>query len=171
MQIVDINTGKSLGPNEKGELLINSPYLSSGYFNSDISMMTDDDGYLKTGDIAYYDEEEYIYVVDRIKEVFKYKTYNIFPSFLEAILLEHSAIKEAAVFGIPNDNDRNWPAALITLKDNVFVTIDEINEFFSERVSDQMKLRGGIKIIKELNKTPSGKLQRNQLHVQFQSIM
>lgn len=150
-------------------MLIKSPYLSSGYYNSDIPMPTDEDGFLKTGDIAYYDEEGYIYIVDRIKEVFKYKTYNIFPTFLESILLEHPAVKEAAVFGIPNDNDRNWPAALITLKENSPVTATEIEEFFSEKVSDQHTLRGGLKIISEFDKLPSGKIQRSQLSVKFQS--
>lgn len=92
------------------------------------------------------------------------------PSFLEAILLEHPAVKEAAIFGIPNDEYRNLPAALVTLKQNSLATEDEIESFYTEQVADYHKLRGGIKIIKEFDKTPSGKMQRHLLRDKFLSM-
>lgn len=117
--------------------------------------------------MAYYDKEDYIYIVDRFKEVFKCKSYTIVPKFLESILLEHPSVKEAAIFRIPHEEDRNHPAALVTLKKKNSVTVEEIELFFSNRVSENNKLRGGIKIVDELDKTPSGKLQRNKLLDRF----
>lgn len=111
-----------------------------------------------------------MYIVDRIKEAFKYKSFVIIPSFLEAILLEHHSVKEAAVLGIPHEEDRNWPAALITLKQGCLATVSEIETFYTQQVADYHKLRGGIKIVNEFVKTPSGKMQRHLLKDTFLSI-
>lgn len=89
---------------------------------------------------------------------------------MEAILLEHPAVKEAAVFGIPHETDMNWPAALVTLKQDCFATEGEIEYFYTQKVADHNKVRGGIKIISEFDKTPSGKIQRHLLRDKFVSI-
>ncbi|XP_018579484.1 4-coumarate--CoA ligase 1-like isoform X2 [Anoplophora glabripennis] len=159
IKIVDIESRELLGPNQKGEICVRSPYLSPGYYN-DPTRIYDTDNFVKTGDIGYYDEDEYIYVVDRIKEMFKYKSWHVVPTSLEAVLQEHPCVKEAAVFGIPHDVDEFWPAACVTLKDGSEITAEEIDAFFTGRVAGWQKLRGGIKIVETLPKTPSGKLQR-----------
>ncbi|KAJ8938198.1 hypothetical protein NQ314_011580 [Rhamnusium bicolor] len=129
----------------------------------DSSNNYDEDGFIKTGDIGYYDEDECFYIIDRIKEMFKYKSWHVIPTSLEVLLQEHPAVKEAVVFGIPHEMDEFHPAACVILKDNMEVSPDVIEKFVSEKVSEWHKLRGGIKIVEFIPKTPSGKILRRKM--------
>lgn len=135
-----------------------------GYYNADSSHCFDKDGFLKSGDVGYYDEDGCLYVIERIKEMFKYLSWHIVPSSIEAVLLEHPAVKEAVVFGIPADEEGEIPAACVVLHEN-HSNFDkkELLKFVEERVSDKEKLRGGITVLNVLPKTPSGKLIRNEV--------
>lgn len=165
-QIVNSKTKALAGPNEKGEIYVKSPYMSPGYYNNPLSIR-DPDGFVETGDVGYYDEDECLYVIDRIKEMFKYKSWHVVPSFLEAILQEHPCVKEAAVFGIPHKVDEFWPAACVVLRDGSEVNEDDIDRFFTTKVERWHKLRGGIRIVETLPQSPSGKLQRWKIRELF----
>lgn len=128
----------------------------------DSSAAFDKDGFVKTGDIAYYDEDRCIYVVERIKEMFKFKGWHIVPSFLEGILLEHPAVKEAAIFGKP-ENESNAPCACVVLNDNYKITETELQAFFASKVCEREQLIGGITFAKSLPKTPTGKILRREI--------
>ncbi|XP_049824752.1 uncharacterized protein LOC109607209 isoform X2 [Aethina tumida] len=167
IKIVDIETRKLLPPNKRGEICIKTPYLCAGYYNQDITDNIDEEGYYKTGDVGYYDDDECIYVVDRIKEMFKYQSWHIVPTFLEQILMEHPDIQESVVFGIPHDIDGDHPAACVVLKEGSSATVDELHEFYNARVADRQKLRGGIKLVKSIPKTPSNKFLRRKAREMF----
>jgi 4-coumarate--CoA ligase len=102
LKIADLSSDQLLGPNEKGEICIASPSMMLGYYRGDCTAAFDNNRYLKTGDVGYYDEEGCLYVTDRIKEIFQYQSWHIVPSCIEAVLMEHPAVKDAAVFGIPH---------------------------------------------------------------------
>lgn len=134
----------------------------NGYYNMDSSSAYDSEGYLKTGDIVYYDDEYCFYVVERSKEMFKCKGNHIIPSVIEEVLLLHPAIKEAVVIGIPHEMDGFHPMGVVVLK-NFYqhISAEEIELFVRENVYEAQRLRAGVKIVKELPRTSSGKLQRN----------
>lgn len=163
IKIVNPESGTILGPNESGEIYIKSPFFFSGYCNIDSTDYLDKDGFFKTGDLGYYDEDKCFYIVGRLKETFKYRTYHIPPNYLEYILQEHPDVSEAGVFGIPHRTDGHLPAACLTLKENATTSVDDIEDFYTKNVSDWHKLRGGIKIVDSLPMTPTCKIQRNKL--------
>ncbi|XP_044269470.1 luciferin 4-monooxygenase-like isoform X2 [Tribolium madens] len=158
-KVVDCETNKNLGPNQKGELRVKSKYIMNGYYNVDSSASFDEDGWLKTGDVVYYDEDYCFYVVDRIKESFKYQGWFIAPATLENELLNHPAVLQAVVIGIPKD-DGHHPMGLVVLKENVDASAEEIEKFVEERVPERQRLRAGVKILKSLPLTVTGKIKR-----------
>lgn len=140
----------------------------SGYYKTDNSSAFDEDGFLKTGDIGYYDDDRCIYILDRIKEMFKYKGWQISPSLIEAVLYEYPGVKEALVFGLPvNEQVGDIPTACLVLKDSVAGSEQEIQDFVTERVSDSEKLRGGVHFVSDLPKTPTGKIIRAEAKMEF----
>lgn len=163
-KIVHIETEEILGPNQQGELRVKTKFAMNGYYNLDSSDSFDSEGWLKTGDIVYYDEDQCFYVVDRIKEMLKYKSWHIAPVMLENILNNHPAIKRAVVIGIPHEEDGDHPMAVVILNNpDDDVTGDEIEEYVAERVQDRQKLRGGVKFVDSFPTTPSGKIKRREI--------
>ncbi|RZB38879.1 4-coumarate--CoA ligase 1-like, partial [Asbolus verrucosus] len=163
LKVVNEITNQILGPNEKGEIRVQTPCALKSYFKTDSSQIFDDDGFVKTGDIGYYDEDGCVYVIERIKEMFKYQSWHIVPSALETVLLEHPAVKEAVVFGVPCGDDGEAPGTCIVLKENSYASKEEIFEFVAKKVSDREKLRGGIIFVSNLPKTPTGKIMRREI--------
>ncbi|KAF5300690.1 hypothetical protein FQA39_LY11052 [Lamprigera yunnana] len=162
-RVRDIDTGAILGPNQKGELLIKTNYQLIGYYNVDSSEIWDSEGWLKTGDIVYYDDDSCLYVVDRIKEMFKYQGWHIPPASIEAILLQHPSVASAIVIGVPHSHDGHRAMGLVTLKPNTNITAKAIEEFVNDKVEDRLKLTGGLKIINKMPLTPSGKIDRRKI--------
>ena len=134
-----------------------------GYYRGDASQAFDKEGFLKTGDIGYYDEEECVYVIERIKEMFKYQSWHIIPSSIEVVLLEHPGIKEAVVFGLPEGENGEVPAACVVLKEGFTLSGEEIDAFLKERVADRERLRGGVTFVQVLPRTPTGKVVRKEI--------
>ncbi|XP_044269359.1 4-coumarate--CoA ligase 1-like [Tribolium madens] len=164
LKVVDVETNEILGPNKKGEIYAKTKSLMKGYYNSDNKNIFEEDGFLRTGDIGYYDEDECLYYVERIKEMFKYLSWHIVPSAIELVLMEHPAIKEVVVFGFPrSEEEGEVPTACVVLKDGPTASGKEIEDFVASRVSDKEKLRGGVYFMNELPRTPSGKLKRKEI--------
>ncbi|XP_018564721.1 4-coumarate--CoA ligase 1 [Anoplophora glabripennis] len=160
-KIVDPVTEKVLGPNERGEFRYKIDYQMNGYYKMDSSSAYDSEGFIKSGDIAYYDEENCLFIVDRIKEVFLYKGWRIFPAVLEGILLTHPAVEEAVVIGIPHELHGYHPMGIVALnKGYEDVTPEDIELYVRQRVSDDQRLRAGVKIVGEITKTVTGKVRR-----------
>ncbi|KAF5300675.1 hypothetical protein FQA39_LY11037 [Lamprigera yunnana] len=164
-KIHDTETGKALGPNQFGELRIKTEYVMNGYYNINSSDLYDAEGFFKTGDIAYYDEDYCFYIVDRIREVFKYQNWQVSPSKIQKILLDHPAIENAVVIGVPHPVDGERPTALVVLlQDHVGkVTESDIVNFVDGKVVDSHRLRGGVVFVKKLLKTPTDKFQTHYM--------
>lgn len=118
-RIVDIETGHDLGPNEEGELWIKGPQVMQGYLNNAkaTAETITDDGWLRTGDIAKIDADGYMFITDRLKELIKYKGFQVAPAELEATLVAMDGITDAAVIGIPDDEAGELPIAFIVAGD------------------------------------------------------
>uniref|UniRef100_A0A1B0GNK2 AMP-dependent synthetase/ligase domain-containing protein n=1 Tax=Phlebotomus papatasi TaxID=29031 RepID=A0A1B0GNK2_PHLPP len=144
-KVVDLATSKSLGPNETGELYLKSLQTMKGYIGNDAATKEafDPEGWLRTGDLGYYDEDEFFFIVDRIKEVIKYRALQVPPAELEALLLSHPKIADAGVTGIPNEADGEHPIAFVVKKPNEEITEQEIKDYIANLVIDIKRLRGG----------------------------
>lgn len=161
---MDPETEEILGPNQKGELRMKSDYLFNGYYKQDSSDCWDKNGWYKTGDVVYYDEDKWFYHVDRLREMFKFRQWHIIPSMLEAILQKHPSIFDAVVIGKPHPVDGHHPMAIVQLKKEAEdITEDEIKQYFDNLVEDAKKLRGGVKIVKSLPINVTGKVQKKEL--------
>jgi len=146
----------------RGELLIRGPQVMAGYLNNeDATRHTiDEDGWLHTGDVAEIDEDGYFAIVDRLKELIKYKGFQVPPAELEAILITHPAVADCAVIGVPDEEAGELPKAFVVLSEEV--ADDEILTFVAEQVSPQKKIRI-LERIEAIPKSASGKILRRQL--------
>ncbi len=161
-KIVDYETGKELGPHEVGEVWIRGPQIMKGYLNNpDATAITvDKDGWLHSGDIGVADEEGYLSIVDRAKELIKYKGFQVAPAELEAILLSNPAIADAAVIPSPDDEAGEVPVAYVVLKGEI--TPKQIMDYVAERVAPYKKIRRVV-ITQQIPKSTSGKILRRIL--------
>ncbi|VEN48995.1 unnamed protein product [Callosobruchus maculatus] len=164
IKIVDPETGKSLGPNQQGELRVKKKIMMNGYYNLDASNDFDEDGFFKTGDILYYDEDYCFFFVDRIKELLIYQGYHVLPAVIESRLMQHPAVKRAAVVGKKHDVDGELPTAFIEVKEG-YENFDshELRKFVDDNMPDTHKLRGGIIVLDKIPATPSNKVKRGTL--------
>lgn len=164
-KILDIDTGKSLGPNNSGELLIKGPQVMLGYLNNPSATMECLDsytGWMKTGDLAHYDSDGFFYLTDRIKELIKVKGMQVAPAELEALLLTHEAVQDVVVTCIPSEEFGQLPKASIVLKADAVedATEKDIQEWVKERVAPHKQLGGGVVFIDAVPKSASGKILR-----------
>ncbi|XP_060526778.1 uncharacterized protein LOC132702259 [Cylas formicarius] len=153
-----------LGPNCEGELCFKGPLIMKGYVGDvqATSATIDPDGWLHTGDIAYYDEDRDFFIVDRIKELIKYKGFQVAPAELENLLLTHPSVKDAAVTGLPDEIAEELPLAFI-VKDGHHLTEEEVVKYVADNVSDTKRLRGGVVFVDEIPRNPTGKILRRVL--------
>ncbi len=161
-KIVDYETGQELGPGEVGEVWIRGPQIMKGYLNKPEATAStlDREGWLHSGDIGVIDEEGYLSIVDRAKELIKYKGFQVAPAELEAILLSHPAIADAAVIPSPDEEAGEVPAAYVVLKGEI--TPKEIMDYVAERVAPHKKIRRVV-ITQQIPKSTSGKILRRML--------
>lgn len=160
-KVVDIKTElEVLPPGEVGELVVKGPQVMRGYWkNVEDTEKTIKNGWLYTGDIGKIDEENYAYIVDRKKEIIKYKGYTVGPAELEAILLEHKAVADCAVIGKPEPVAGEIPKAFVVLKKGEKATEAEIIDFVKGRISAYKRIRE-VEFVKRIPKTLSGKILR-----------
>jgi acyl-CoA synthetase (AMP-forming)/AMP-acid ligase II len=135
-----------------------------GYLNNPeaTAATIDDDGWLHTGDIGHIDEDGHLYVVDRLKELIKYKGFQVAPAELEGILLTHPALADAAVVGLPDEEAGEVPVGYVVLKPDQAASPDEIQEFVAGQVASYKQLRRVV-VIDAVPKSPSGKILRRVL--------
>jgi len=161
-RIVDLESGADLETNAQGEVWIRGPQVMKGYLNNTgaTEITIDPEGWLHTGDIGYVDDDGFLFVVDRLKELIKYKGYQVAPAELEALLLTHPAIADAAVIPCPDEEAGEVPKAFVVLKGDV--TADEIMAYVAERVAPYKKIRR-VEVIEQIPKSLSGKILRRVL--------
>ena len=158
-RIVDVESGEDT---DRGELWIRGPQVMAGYLNNDEATRetVDEDGWLHTGDVAIVDEDGYFSIVDRVKELIKFKGFQVPPAELEALLQTHPAVGDAAVVPLPDDEAGEIPKAFIVKSGEV--SEDEIKSFVAERVSTYKQVRA-VEFIDEIPKSASGKILRRVL--------
>ncbi len=168
-RIVDDN-GDDVPRGEVGELLVKGPAVMKGYLNRpEETADTIKDGWLYTGDIARMDEDCYIYIVDRKKELVIRGGYNVYPREIEEVLYQIPDILEAAVFGVPHEDLGEEVAAVLVLKEGAQIDNEAIQGYVKERVAPY-KYPRIIKIVKEpLPKTGSGKILKKEVKKQYSS--
>ena len=163
--IVDTATGDPVkAAGERGEIWIRGPQVMKGYFKNEAATrdMIDAQGWLHTGDIGYLDKDGFLYVVDRVKELIKYKGLQVAPAELEAVLQSHPDVADAAVIPRPDDEAGEVPKAFVVLKPGSDPTAKEIQDYVGERVAPYKKIRY-LEFIDVIPKNPSGKILRRHL--------
>ncbi|KAI9845170.1 MAG: hypothetical protein M1837_005055 [Sclerophora amabilis] len=162
--IIDQDGITELGCEQRGEIWIRAPNVMKGYWRNPTATKEalTEDRWLKTGDVAYYDKEGKFFIVDRIKEMIKVKGNQVAPAELEAILLEHPSVADAAVIGVQR-NDEEHPRAYIVTKQGTRTTAEEIVQFMEKRASRTKRITGGVVFIQSIPRNPSGKILRKYL--------
>ncbi len=161
-RLVDPVTGEDSEPDARGEIWVRGPQIMKGYFNAGEATREaiDADGWLHTGDIATMNEQGNFFIVDRLKELIKYKGFQIAPAELEALLLTHPAVADAAVIPIPDEEAGELPKAFV-------VAVAEVDDetlmrFVASQVATYKQIRV-IEFIDAIPKSPSGKILRREL--------
>jgi 4-coumarate--CoA ligase len=168
-RVVDPGSGRDVrvprkGPSTPGELLIRGPQVMRGYLDDEeaTAHALDSDGWLHTGDIATVDREGVYAIVDRLKELIKYKGYQVAPAVLEAVLLTHPDVVDAAVIGIDDEDGQEVPKAFVVRRADSELDEEVVMAFVSERVAAHEKVRM-VEFIEVIPKSTSGKILRKDL--------
>lgn len=167
-RIVDPDTLEDLGPDEPGELWIKGPSVMKGYLNdpdATAETMTEG-GWLRTGDIGTIDADGHLRVVDRLKEMIKVKGFPVAPAEVEAALIAHPAILEAAVFGIADHEKGEVPMALIVAADGTVLDLAAIQEYLGARLA-RYKIVQALEVVDAIPKAASGKILRRVLRERY----
>ncbi|XP_048259922.1 4-coumarate--CoA ligase-like 5 [Haliotis rufescens] len=131
LMIVDLETGKSLPANKDGEVYVRGPSLMKGYLSNPgaTSAMYTEDGWMKTGDIGHVDDDGFLFIVDRLKELIKYKAFQVAPAELEDVLLSHPGVADVGVIGIPDVEAGELPKAFVVRKTGSRTIEQELQDF------------------------------------------
>ena len=167
--VASIEEPRILPPGETGEIVISGPQVMKGYYNrpeenEKVFFECCGRRWLRTGDIGYMDEEGYFYIVDRKKDIIKYKGYSVFPRDIEEVLYKHPCVKEAAVIGVPHPEYYEVPKAFIVLKQECKgkVTEQDIIQYAKEHLAPY-KVPKMVEFREDLPKTAVGKILRRVL--------
>ncbi|KAF5932638.1 hypothetical protein HYC85_028809 [Camellia sinensis] len=168
MKIVVPDTGFSLPRNQPGEICIRGDQIMKGYLNDQeaTERTIDKQGWLHTGDIGYIDDDDELFIVDRLKELIKYKGFQVAPAELEALLLNHPTISDAAVVPMKDESAGEVPVAFVVRTNGFEVTEDEIKKYISEQVVFYKKINR-VYFVDAIPKAPSGKILRKDLRARL----
>jgi acyl-CoA synthetase (AMP-forming)/AMP-acid ligase II len=167
VKIADIVTGAELGRHQEGEVLIRGPQIMKGYLNrpQDTADSIDREGWYHTGDVGVVDDEDWFYIVDRTKELIKYKGLQVAPAELEALLLTHPAILDAAVIRKADEEAGEVPKAYVVLKPDEAAratTAETLMGWVAQKVAPHKRIRH-VEFIDQIPKSASGKILRRVL--------
>jgi acyl-CoA synthetase (AMP-forming)/AMP-acid ligase II len=163
-KIVSLDTGEELAAGEVGEVAVRGPQVMKGYWKrpEETRACLSEDGWLLTGDIGWLEEDGYLYILDRKKEMIKYKGYQVAPAELEAVLHEHPAVLDAAVIPKRHLEGGEIPKAFVVLREGMQASPEELMAFVAEKVAPYKKIRE-LEYVTEIPKTASGKILRRDL--------
>jgi acyl-CoA synthetase (AMP-forming)/AMP-acid ligase II len=162
-RLVHPETGEDVGEGERGELWIRGPQVMAGYLGNDEATRAtiDEEGWLHTGDVAVVDADSFFTIVDRLKELIKYKGYQVAPAELEALILTHPQVADVAVIGVPDEEAGELPKAFVVPAGDEFDG-EELCDWVAGQVAPQKRIRL-VEEVEEIPKSPSGKILRRLL--------
>ncbi|CAN0922186.1 4-coumarate--CoA ligase-like 9 [Linum grandiflorum] len=163
-KVVDPETGEGLGPEQRGEIWLRGPVIMQGYVGNEkaTAETLDPDGWLKTGDLGYFNSQGHLYIVDRLKELIKYKAYQVPPVELEQLLQSNPKIADAAVIPYPDEDAGQIPMAFVVRKPGFNLTESEVMEFVAKQVAPYKRVRR-VAFVNSIPKSPAGKILRREL--------
>ncbi|VFQ66817.1 unnamed protein product [Cuscuta campestris] len=170
LKIVDPETGSSLPRNQPGEICIRGHQIMKGYLNDEeaTKITIDKEGWLHTGDVGYIDEDDELFIVDRLKELIKYKGFQVAPAELEALLLTHPLISDAAVIPMKDEDAGEVPVAFVVKLNGCNITEDDVKDFVSKQVIFYKRIRN-VFFVEAVPKSPSGKILRKNLRARLEA--
>jgi len=159
--------GDELGPGESGELWLSGPNIFKGYWKNEAATKDSltPDGYFKTGDVGFQDKENNFYITDRVKELIKYKGFQVAPAELEGKLMDHPNVNDVAVIGIEDkEQHTEVPRAyVVAANGRGREDAEEIVRWLGEKLANHKRLRGGVRFVDEIPKSATGKILRRVL--------
>ena len=166
VKIIDANTKRVCKPGELGEICIASPFTMKEYLErpEETKECFLEDGFMRTGDLGFYNERGQFFLVDRIKELIKYQNNHVSPSEIESVLQEHTDVADCLVFGKKDPTVQELISAVIVLKENAMVSTEDIKIYANNRIKiDYKKIRGDIIERDEIPRNSNGKLLRREM--------
>lgn len=163
-QVVDVSSHAPLGVGESGEIWVRGPNTMKGYWNQPAATSETllEDGWMRTGDIGYFDSDHCVYLVDRLKELIKYKALQVAPAELEDVIQSHPAVLDSGVVGAPDEAAGELPVAFVVKKQGATLGAEELMQYVAARVAPYKKIRA-VEFVQEIPKSPSGKILRRIL--------
>nr|AGU68032.1 4-coumarate--CoA ligase [Strigomonas galati] len=165
----DKSAGIDVEEGQEGEMWVRGPQMMKGYLNPEDTAKAIQDGWYRTGDMGYMDKRNLVYISGRLKELIKYKGFQVSPPEVEAVLMKHPWVKDCIVIGVPDQQDISFenPRALVVLVDNLpqqdaVRASDEIYRYMMRKMPPHKRLHGGVRIVDEIMKNATGKLMRRQ---------
>jgi long-chain acyl-CoA synthetase len=169
IRFIDIDSGKPVAQGQRGELQVKGPQVMLGYFGDNkATAEAFMDGWLRTGDVGYMDEDGYVFLVDRTKDIIISSGFNVYPRTIEEALMAHGAVEETNVIGVPDEYRGEAPIAYVKLKDGVTATEAELKKFIAERIN-KIEMPREIIFKDALPKTLIGKLSKKELREEYKA--
>jgi acyl-CoA synthetase (AMP-forming)/AMP-acid ligase II len=163
MRIVDPE-GRALPPRQPGEIIGRGPIRMQGYYKRpDLTAQALRDGWVYSGDIGYTDEDGYLYLVDRKKDMIDSGGMKVYPRDVEEIAVRHPAIREVAVFGVPHDKWGETPLAAVILRAGANATADELREWINARVAARYQRVSTVVILDDFPRSAAGKTLKREM--------
>ena len=163
-QVVDVVSQRPLGTGETGEIWLRGPQIMRGYWNQPAATAETlvADGWMRTGDLGYFDADGCVYLVDRLKELIKYNALQVAPAELEDIIQSHPAVRDAAVVGAPEPSVGEIPMAFVVVREGASLDASELMAYVATRVAPYKKIRA-VEFVDTIPKSPAGKILRRVL--------
>ncbi|CAL0331614.1 unnamed protein product [Lupinus luteus] len=163
-KVVDWNSGAFLPPGSIGELWLRGPSIMKGYLNNEEATAStiDKDGWLHTGDVVYFDEHGYIHISDRLKDIIKYKGFQIAPADLEAVLILHPEVADVAITAAEDEENGEIPVAFVVRKVGSVITAKHLMDYVAKQVAPYKKVRKVV-FADKIPRSATGKILRKQL--------
>jgi fatty-acyl-CoA synthase len=169
-KVTDPETGKDCNANEVGELMFKGPTVTIGYWNRPELNKTllNEDGWFSTGDMVYYDDEGYYYVVDRVKDMFISGAENVYPREIEKVLEDHPKVAQVQVIGVPDSKWGEVGRAIVVLKENQEASEEEILDFCRGKLA-KFKIPKSVRFIESFTSyiSGAGKILKRRLSEDF----
>ena len=168
VRLVDPNGRAIVTPRVNGEVITSGPNIMKGYWNNTdaTAAAIDPEGWFHTGDVGFFDEEGFLFIADRLKDMVITGGENVYPAEVESVLYDHPAINEIAVIGLPDEQWGEMVVAVAALKEGATVDLEELREFASERLA-RYKLPRRLEIVSALPRNPAGKVLKFELRARF----